>query len=417
MTDLDDFGTYLLDRKIVPEKHRPHYSRWVSRYLAFCEEVNSSANSDESLVPFLQMLDHSHEQWQVKQAREAVRLFLFFLSQQECADDAASSVSLDVREKWRQVANKMREIIRLRHLSLRTEKAYLQWLRFFYLFLQGKSPAEIDSSDVKRFISHLAVDRRVAASTQNQAFCSLLFLFRHVLEKDLEDVSQTVRAKGKRRLPVVLRRDEIARIFSHMSGVHLLMSRLIYGCGLRIQECADLRVMDVDFNQGSLTVRSGKGDKDRVTVLPESLKQELQNHLLVCKKIHEEDFLHADTNGVALPFALERKYPNAGKEWGWFWLFPAPGLSVDPRSGIKRRHHLHVSSLQRKFKEAVRAADIAANASVHALRHSFATHLLERGYDIRTIQELLGHSNLQTTMIYTHVAGKNILGVVSPLDP
>lgn len=262
----------------------------------------------------------------------------------------------------------------------------------------------------------MALERKVAASTQNQAFNALLFLFRNVLDRELVDVSETVRAKTRRKLPVVLKKDEINRIFGKLSGIYLLMARLIYGGGLRVQECISLRVKDIDFERSALTVRSGKGDKDRITVLPESLKNDLLAHLLTVKKVYEQDFSHADAEGVSLPHALERKYPNAGKEWGWFWVFPAAALSDDPRSGKRRRHHVHVTNLQRRFKEAVRAADITPNASVHSLRHSFATHLLEKGYDIRTIQELLGHSNLQTTMIYTHVAGKNILGVSSPLD-
>jgi integron integrase len=283
------------------------------------------------------------------------------------------------------------------------------------LLLDGKDPARIDSADVKRFLSHLAVERKVAASTQNQAFNGLLFLFRHVLDREFA-IADTVRAKAKRRLPVVLKRQEVQRIFEHLDGFHLLMARLIYGCGLRVQECISLRVKDIDFKQSGLTVRSGKGDKDRLTVLPESVKNDLLAHLIEIQKIYEGDTARAEIDGVWLPNALERKYPKAGKEWGWFWVFPARDLSVDPRSGKVRRHHLHVSGLQRQFKNAVRAAGVIPNASVHSLRHSFATHLLEKGYDIRTIQELLGHSNLQTTMIYTHVAGKNILGVISPLD-
>lgn len=286
----------------------------------------------------------------------------------------------------------------------------------FQGYLAGKAPAEIGSSDVKRFLSHIAVEKKVSASTQNQAFSALLFFFRHVLDRDLADISEIVRASPRRRLPVVLSRQEIQRVFAHLQGVYLLMAKLIYGCGLRIQECADLRVKDIDFERGTLTVRSGKGDKDRVTVLPESLKMELQLHLAGARRIFDQDFRDGRAEGVALPDALERKYPNAGREWAWFWVFPAPAMSDDPRSGKHRRHHIHVSNLQRSFKEAARRAEIDRNASVHSLRHSFATHLLEKGYDIRTIQSLLGHSNLQTTMIYTHVAGRNLLGVISPLD-
>jgi integron integrase len=284
------------------------------------------------------------------------------------------------------------------------------------LHFGNKKVAEINKDDVQNFLSRLAVEKNVAASTQNQAFSALLFFFRHVLGRDLDDLNDTVRATKTRKLPVVLSKGEIQKIFSFLSGQYLLMARLIYGCGLRVQECLSLRVKDLDFEQSSLTVRSGKGDKDRMTVLPESIKNELLAHLAMVEKIFRRDAAYDRSGGVWLPRALGRKYPNAAKEWGWFWLFPASKVSVDPRTGEKQRHHLHVTSLQRQFKKAVRLTEIPKNASVHSLRHSFATHLLERGYDIRTIQELLGHANLQTTMIYTHVAGKNILGVTSPLD-
>jgi integron integrase len=353
--------------------------------------------------------------WQVKQAREAIRLFLFHHSRVEpqAADTAAA---LAAKFSWQQATNQMREALRLRHRSLRTEKSYLQWLRAFQRFINNKPPGEITSLEVKSFLSHLAVDKNVSASTQNQAFNALLFLFRHVLDRDLNEISETVRAKASRRLPVVLSRQEVQQLLAELSGVYRLMAKLIYGCGLRIQECLELRTKDIDFERGTLTVRSGKGDKDRVTMLPESLKKELLLHLTQVRQLFDRDFQRSEAEGVALPHALERKYPNAGKEWGWFWVFPAAGLSDDPRSGKHRRHHLHVTNLQRAFKEAARRTGITAAASVHSLRHSFATHLLERGYDIRTIQELLGHTNLQTTMIYTHAAGKNILGVTSPLD-
>jgi integron integrase len=309
----------------------------------------------------------------------------------------------------------MQEALRLRHRATSTEKTYMKWLRSFYTFVAGKNPGDINSQDVKNFMSHLAVSQNVSASTQNQAFNAMLFLFRNVLDRPLADIAETVRARKRRRLPVVLKKKEINAILEHLPPLHQLMARLIYGCGLRVQECLSLRIKDLDFEQGSLTVRSGKGDKDRLTVLPESLKNNLQGQIMRARELFDHDRKHGAL-GVFLPNALERKYPNAGKEWGWFWVFPAPTQSLDPRSKIYRRHHIHVTCLQRSFKQGVRAAGVTSNASVHSLRHSFATHLLERGHDIRTIQELLGHSSIQTTMIYTHVAGKNILGVTSPLD-
>ncbi|MFH1020942.1 MAG: integron integrase [Pseudomonadota bacterium] len=415
MATLHDFEAYLSDRQLVQKKQLPYFIRWASNYLSFCEKSGVRPDSESQVQAFLLFMAKNKEEWQVKQAREAIRLFLFHLSR--TGSDADGSVALSPpSESWQQTTTQMREALRLRHRSLRTEKSYLQWLHAFQGFLAGKPPAEIDSSDVKRFLSHMAVEKNVSASTQNQAFSALLFLFRHVFDRDLAEISETVRASPRRRLPVVLSRLEIQRLFAQMQGVYLLMAKLIYGCGLRLQECADLRTKDLDFERGTLTVRSGKGDKDRVTVLPESLKKELLSHLDGVRLVFDQDFRNGKAEGVALPDALERKYPNAGREWAWFWVFPAPAMSDDPRSGKHRRHHIHVSNLQRSFKEAARRAEVDRNASVHSLRHSFATHLLEKGYDIRTIQNLLGHSNLQTTMIYTHVAGKNLLGVTSPLD-
>ena len=415
MPTLQEFEAYLADRQLVQKKQLPYFIRWVSNYLSFCEKSDSGPDSEDQVQAFLHVMAKSKEEWQVKQAREAIRLFLFYLSRTGTESPGAVASSFP-SASWQQVTVQMREALRLRHRSLRTEKSYLQWLRAFQGFLANRPPVEIGSSDVKRFLSHIAVEKKVSASTQNQAFNALLFLFRHVFDRDLADISETVRASPRRRLPVVLGRQEIQRLFAQMQGVSLLMAKLIYGCGLRLQECVDLRTKDIDFERDTLTIRSGKGDKDRVTVLPESLKRGLLLHLSGVRRIFDQDFLDGKAEGVALPDALERKYPNAGREWAWFWVFPAPAMSEDPRSGKHRRHHIHVSRLQRAFKEAARRAEIDRNASVHSLRHSFATHLLENGYDIRTIQELLGHSNLQTTMIYTHVASKNRLGVRSPLD-
>jgi integron integrase len=235
------------------------------------------------------------------------------------------------------------------------------------------------------------------------------------LERKIDNELSAVRAKQRRHLPVVLTLREVQSVFEHLAGTSKLMAMLIYGCGLRLQECLRLRIKDVDFEQGVVIVRSGKGDKDRRTVLPETLKDELIRHLAEVKSLHDQD-RKENMSGVWLPGALEKKYPNAGKEWGWFWLFPSKSLAVDPRSLIVRRHHVHPASIQKAFKIALGKAGIVKQASIHTLRHSFATHLLEKGYDIRTIQELLGHQNLQTTMIYTHVASKNVLGVRSPLD-
>jgi integron integrase len=318
-------------------------------------------------------------------------------------------------ESWDMVEVAMKRRCRLLHMSYRTEQSYVGWVRRFRAFVDGKPLRAIAPEDVEGFLSHLAVARDVSASTQNQAFNALLFLHRHVLHRDLEGLAATARARAKRRLPVVLSREEVGRVWSRLPERYGLMARLIYGAGLRLQECMELRIKDVDFERGMLTVRSGKGDKDRRTVLPASLQDVWSEHVGRLHRLHEGD-RSADVPGVALPLALERKYPKAGTEWGWFWAFPGDTLSTDPRSGVVRRHHQHPSAFQKAFKQAVREAGIAKPATIHTLRHSFATHLLESGTDIRTIQELLGHKDVQTTMICTHVATRNRRGVQSPLD-
>jgi integron integrase len=271
------------------------------------------------------------------------------------------------------------------------------------------------AAEVEGFLTSLAVDRKVSAATQNQALAALLFLYREVLGVELPWLEGITRAKAPEHVPVVLSRAEIDRLFSHIEGTHDLMGRLLYGTGMRLMECVRLRVKDVDFDRSEIAVRAGKGAKDRVTVLPASLAPYLREHLARVRVLWEED-RRDGRPAVEMPAALERKYPNAGRQWGWFWVFPARGLSRDPRSGVVRRHHAHEQALQRAIKRAVVAAGIAKPASTHTLRHSFATHLLEAGYDIRTVQELLGHRDVRTTMIYTHVLNRGGRGVVSPID-
>ncbi|MBN1831343.1 MAG: integron integrase [Deltaproteobacteria bacterium] len=309
----------------------------------------------------------------------------------------------------------MRQALRLRHRAVRTEEAYLSWLRKYYLFLNGKAPYSIDSGHVKDFMTYLAVEKNVAESTQNQAFNALLFLYRYVLDKPLDDISSAIRADRPKRLPVVLTKEEVKQLFECMSGTELLMAKVMYGTGLRLGECLQLRVQDLDFGRGVVIVRMGKGKKDRETVFPERLKPVLLEHLKKVRVIHEKDRKN-ELPGVQLPHALERKHPNAGKEWIWFWVFPADQISMDPMTHVVRRHHCYKGALNKSFRQARERAKIPKRVTAHTLRHSFATHLLENGYDIRTIQDLLGHSDIRTTMIYTHVANMNKLGVKSPLD-
>ncbi len=309
----------------------------------------------------------------------------------------------------------VRERIRVKHYSLRTEQSYIGWIRRYILFHGKRHPKDMGAPEVENFLSHLAVNRKVSASTQNQALAALLFLYREVLAIELPWLEGVTRAKMPERVPIVMTRAEIDRLFAHLEGTHLLMARLLYGTGMRLMECVRLRVKDVDFGRSSITVRGGKGAKDRITMLPQSLRDDLQTHLLRARSLWESDRA-AGSPGVELPMALARKYPRAPLEWGWFWVFPARRPSRDPRSGIVRRHHTHEQALQRAIKRAVIAAGIHKSASTHTLRHSFATHLLEGGYDIRTVQELLGHRDVSTTMIYAHALNRGGRGVISPVD-
>jgi integron integrase len=307
--------------------------------------------------------------------------------------------------------------IRRRQYSRRTERAYAAWVRQYVLFSDRQHPSRLASPDVQRFLAHLAVHRHVSASTQNQAFSALLFLYRVILGRELTGLAETERAKRPIRIPLVLSRAEVDAILRQLHGVPWLMASLMYGSGLRLLECCSLRVKDLDLGRGELRVRAGKGNKDRVTVVPGALVDPLRAHLERVLKEHQADMADGVGCGaVALPDALNRKYPAAAWSWAWQWVFPARRIYVDAETGHRRRHHLHESVVQRAFVAAVRAAGIAKPASCHTLRHCFATHLLEGGYDLRTIQELLGHSDLSTTMIYTHVLNRGSRGVRSPPD-
>ena len=311
--------------------------------------------------------------------------------------------------------DQVRNKIRFKHYSIRTEQAYVDWIRRFILFHNKRHPREMGAPEVETFLTHLATVGRVSASTQNQALCALLFLYREVLEIELPWLDNIHRAKRSQKLPVVLTLNEVRAMLARMEGLDWLMASLLYGSGMRLMECVRLRVKDLDFEMKQIAVRDGKGGKDRVTMLPERLIVPLRDHLAKVRAVHEQD-LHDGFGSVYLPYALERKYPNANKEWGWQYVFPSKSLSVDPRSRIKRRHHRDEQTLQRAIKRAVRESGITKPASCHTLRHSFATSLLHNGYDIRTVQELLGHRDVKTTMIYTHVLNRGGRGVVSPLE-
>lgn len=305
--------------------------------------------------------------------------------------------------------------IRVKHYSIRTEMQYLQWVKRFILFHHKRHPREMGGPEVEAFLSHLATHGNVSSSTQNQALSALLFLYREVLGISLPWMDDVVRAKKPQRLPVVLSKQEVGKILDHMQSTHGLIARLLYGTGIRIMECCRLRVQDIDFDRGELLIRNGKGAKDRVTMLPKSLVEPLRAHLIWRKALFDADTDKGKAE-VYLPDALERKYVNAATSWAWQYVFCSGSYSVDPRSGRERRHHLDEKLVQRAVKKAVGLAGVNKPATPHTFRHSFATHLLEGGYDIRTVQELLGHSDVSTTMIYTHVLNKGGRGVSSPLD-
>jgi integron integrase len=305
--------------------------------------------------------------------------------------------------------------IRARHMSLRTEKTYLHWIRRYVRFHGRRHPREMGAPEVESFLTSLAVEHQVSASTQNQALAAVLFLYRDVLEIRLPWLTEVIRAKRPQRLPVVLTRDEVQRVLSHIGGTEWLVASLLYGTGMRLGECVQLRVKDVDLVRREIMIRDAMGQKDRVTVLPDSMIGHVRAQLGQVKALHAKDRAEGRP-GVTLPYALKRKYPDAATSWAWYWVFPSPSFCVDAYSRELTRHHLYPQNIQRAVKIALRAAGIAKPASTHTFRHCFATHLLEDGYDIRTVQELLGHSDVKTTMIYTHVLNRGGRGVRSPLD-
>lgn len=311
--------------------------------------------------------------------------------------------------------DQMRDQIRLKHYSIRTERVYCEWVKRFIRFHKYRHPLEMGAPEVELFLSHLAVKKDVSASTQSQALAALLFLYKQVLGQDLPWLGEVVRAKKPSRLPVVLTVDEVQEILAKLDKTPWLIASLLYGTGMRLMEAVRLRIKDVDFERREITIRDGKGQKDRMTVLPSRLVEPLRAQLQRTRRQHRDE-LQLGRGDVYLPDALARKYPKAPWEWGWQYVFPAEGLSTDPRSGSVRRHHFNEQRLQRAFKRAVQATGMVKLATPHTLRHSFATHLLESGQDIRTVQELLGHADVKTTMIYTHVLNRGGLAVLSPLD-
>ena len=447
---LGEFGEFLLRRRIVPERNAKYYVGWVRRFLGAAPDPRLALG--ERMEGFVEGLRASGnwEDWQIEQAERAVKVYFHtFRNGEGLEGRPAARVERDAagRVSAQAALAAARELLRTKHYSYRTEQTYLGWIERFLEYLgtlgariqdsgvriqKGKPEDEtansandangdgagkvvVDGQGVKSFLTFLATRRRVSAGTQNQAFSALLFLCREVLRLEGLDLEAGVRAKQKSRLPVVLTVEETGRLLAGMSGTVRLMAEVTYGGGLRVMECCRLRVKDVDFDNELIFVREGKGGKDRSTLLAKSVKDRLRAHLARVRELHAKD-LAAGAGEARLPDALERKYPNAGREWGWQFVFPSQQLSVDPRGGKVRRHHVSDVVLQRAVKEGVGKAGIAKPVSVHTLRHSFATHLLLRGVDLRQIQELLGHASVETTMIYTHVVRDLRTPAMSPLD-
>jgi integron integrase len=417
------------------EQERFWLSIWVKRYEKHLGTRPLTEGRVEDVTELLYRLAREGKRdWQIKQAAEALKIYAQKVAgyswstpwvipipqerEPEIAVDQAFDGRTDQGEPHSRFAGFIEEAmktLRTLHYAARTEDTYLEWLRRFLVFTRPRSREELSVEQVQEFLSYLAVVRKVSANTQNQALNAMVFVFREVLERDMGELGKVTRARERRRLPVVLTKTEVRRLLDQLEEPHRLMAELMYGTGLRLMECVRLRVKDVDFEALQVVVRNGKGDKDRITTLPVSLGERLKVQLATVRAGHERDL----KNGVGetyLPEALVRKWPNAAKEWKWQYVFPSSRLSQDPESGRVRRHHAFENSLQKAVTSAAEQAQIDKRVSCHALRHSFATHLLEAGYDIRTVQELLGHSDVSTTMIYTHVLNRPGLAVRSPLD-
>ena len=423
LVDLEQVASYWKTRKLVDDIRLPHYVRWLSRFLAGPGGNDKLSPADAQRV-FIDELERygSIPDWQARQAARAIELYqkhyLRYRAELNDAPQEAASGGVPMSAQTPTTLDaaivEIQRLLRIRHYALRTEQTYLSWLAQYHNFVL-KSGLPWQAPDTARsFLGHLALRRGVAASTQNQAFSAILFLLREVLGCDTANLD-SVRARRGYRLPTVLSEGETAKVLSLVDGTAGLMLRLIYGGGLRVSECTRLRVKDLDFDQGLISVREGKGNKDRTTLLPRSLTACLQAHLARVKALHDQDVAqgHGD---AALPDALAVKYPKAPFEWGWQYVFPAKERSIDPRSGAVRRHHVAEQVLQRVMHEAVIRAAIVKPAHVHTLRHSFATHLLMHGVNIRQVQEYLGHKSVETTMIYTHVIRGFDSTAVSPLD-
>ncbi|MEW6602424.1 MAG: integron integrase [Nitrospirota bacterium] len=436
----------LLEKKRMHRKNVQWYVNWVQQFARYVKGKRLGTCTLEDVTSFIEHLagKDNIKSWQIEQVKNALFVIYKELFSASWAlqikqvhpslhpSDAEAGASVPIEgppsgilhkashhpeldRTYKDLFETLRTEIRVRHYSIRTEQAYEQWIRRFLYFSRLKPVEEMKAADVRRYLEYLAVNRQVAASTQNLALNALVFLFDHVLKQELGTIGDFERARRPRRLPGVLTHEEANRLIEKLPGMLGLMSGLLYGSGLRIMECVRLRVKDIDFDRHQILVRDGKGQKDRITMLPKRYHVPLKEHFGSVRNLHQEDIAKGYGYAYLWP-SFERKYPNAPKEWIWQYVFPSGNLSVDPRSGKVRRHHVHESALQRAVKKAAEDTGINKKVSCHTLRHSFATHLLESGYDIRTVQELLGHADVSTTMIYTHVLNTPGLAVRSPVD-
>ncbi len=401
----------------VPSAEWPDYLKWLRYYLDFCAKYRHPPRDPESLQPFLQKLAAKNQAPdRQQQAAASIGLYLDLMKTwPETAPESAAALEA-VRKPWDECQARLKEVVRVRQYSPKTLQTYATWVHQFQVYLDNKDPAQLNSDDARKFLTHLAVDRRVVASTQNQAFNALLFFYRHVLKVPYELGDSVVRARRTRYVPVVLTREEVDAVIGRLKRPYHLIVTLLYGCGLRLGECLSLRVQCFNLDGAILTIHDGKGRKDRAVPLPRALLPELKDQLERVKHLHALD-LEAGYDGVFMPGALDRKWKNAARELIWQWFFPARTLTLVPQDNERRRYHVHESELQKALRHAVRMAQIPKRVTAHTFRHTYASHLLRANYDIRTIQQMLGHSDVRTTMIYTHtVKSRTIKEVGSPLD-